>query len=353
VPQKHPKYAGFSPWGTPSCENLAMRSRALLTLSLLTTLPLHADDGAASIAAGGIIVMKREPRITMAKEVLQISPSKIVVDYDFRNNSDQDITTKVAFPVPPYTWEGMIDAYFVDASFDDFKLSIDGQPVAFATEMRAYVAGHEITSLLKAEHIDIASFGHTSTKEGYDSPSADFDHANAHSRARLLAAGAFKDGSPNWRIVKKYYWTQAFPAHKLVHIEHQYTPVLGGSNTIGDPTVYQGKDAVPEYAESCPDPSLRTTLSKIWNKPRGDFDGSPLWINYVNFILTTANTWKTPIEDFTLIVERPTDPKHKTWVSFCWDGPVTQIDPDHFSAHISGLVPKKELQIGFISANVK
>jgi hypothetical protein len=58
--------------------------------------PLHADDGAASIAVGGLVVMKREPRVAMAKEVLQISPTKVIVDYDFRNNSDEDITTSVS-----------------------------------------------------------------------------------------------------------------------------------------------------------------------------------------------------------------------------------------------------------------
>ncbi|HEY6373419.1 MAG TPA: DUF4424 family protein [Candidatus Sulfotelmatobacter sp.] len=49
--------------------------------------------------------------------------------------------------------------------------------------------------------------------------------------------------------------------------------------------------------------------------------------NYVDFILTTANTWKTPIEDFTLIVERPHWKNNRgesdlgDYVSFCWDGP--------------------------------
>ena len=132
-----------------------------------------------------------------------------------------------------------------------------------------------------------------------------------------------------------------------MHIRHQYTPVLGNSNTIGDPSIYRGKDAVDEYAKSCPTPALRDTLSKVWDKSRND-DVSPLSISYVSFILTTANTWKTPIEDFTLIVERPHDPKEKTYVSFCWDGPVTQVDADHFSAHVTGLVPKKELMIGYI-----
>jgi len=71
--------------------------------------------------------------------------------------------------------------------------------------------------------------------------------------------------------------------------------------------------------------------------------------------LTTANTWKTPIEDFTLIVERPHwknnrgEPDLADYVSFCWDGPITKIDADHFSAHTVNLVPAKELRVGFFS----
>ena len=69
-----------------------------------------------------------------------------------------------------------------------------------------------------------------------------------------------------------------------------------------------------------------------------------LELSSVDFILTTANTWKRPIEDFTLIVER-TDPKDT--VSFCWDGPIKKLDANHFQAHATNLIPTKELHIGF------
>jgi hypothetical protein len=55
-----------------------------------------------------------------------------------------------------------------------------------------------------------------------------------------------------------------------------------------------------------------------------------------------------PIEDFTLIVERLHEKDSFTYVSFCWDGPVTKIDADHFIAHATDFVPKTELRIGFI-----
>ena len=190
--------------------------------------------------------------------------------------------------------------------------------------------------------------------------SSDIERLSTTQRKQLIQAHAITGPndrdipwSAEWRVEKRYHWTQTFPAHGVVHIRHEYTPVTGNSNTIGDPSIYHGKDAVSEYAESCPAPAVRNSLAKVWSRPRGPYDGSALSIQYVSFILTTANTWKTPIEDFTLIVERPLDSKYKSYISFCWDGPVTQVDVDHFSAHVTGLVPKKELMIGYIWASVK
>jgi hypothetical protein len=331
-----------------------MRKALLLTVAILTTLPLRADDGAASIGVGGIILMKREPRIVMAREVLNISDAQVVVDYDFRNDSSADITTEVAFPIPDYVDDP--DGPRADlAGFDDFKLFVNGIPTSFKTEVRAFTKRGEITSMLKAYGIDAASFAH-------EHPGKDGNPVNELRRLSrkqlqeldsLRAIESLDDLEPDWSVRKKYHWFQTFPAHATTHIRHEYTPVLGNSNTIGDPKDMKNRHPDEEYASVCPDKSLQNTLAKIWNQPRSPDDVSPLWISYVDFILTTANTWKTPIEDFTLNVERPHDPKYVFYVSFCWDGPVTRIDADHFTSHVVGLLPKKELRVGYIIGNIQ
>ena len=74
----------------------------------------------------------------MAKEVLAIAEDKVTVDYDFRNDTDADITTEVALPTPPYPFDpdgalpNMLD-------FDDFKLSIDRKPAEYGTQVRAFL----------------------------------------------------------------------------------------------------------------------------------------------------------------------------------------------------------------------
>jgi hypothetical protein len=130
----------------------------------------------------------------------------------------------------------------------------------------------------------------------------------------------------------------------IVHIRHEYTPNLGSTNIVRYGMVPPvDAEMVEELKSFCIDDRLRETLSRIAESGSED---APYF--YVDFVLTTANTWKTPIEDFTLIVERPHDKGGSTdYVSFCWDGPVTKIDADRFSAHITDLVPKKELRIGF------
>lgn len=323
---------------------------------------LHADDGAASIAAGGIVVMRRETRITMAKEVLQISPSKVIVDYDFRNDSGQDITTEVAFPIPDYDFS--LDREGATQGFDDFQLWIDGAPAHYLVEARAFLKGQDYTNLLTSVHVDIASYGHgppLDSRGRATAKSRDIQALTDAERRQLEKAGLIAQDcdqgekncidEPLWKVKKKYYWQQTFPARKIVHIRHEYKPVLGSENSVGygmgaNPNKY----AAEEIKSFCLDGPLHTTLQRIAYGQDKDKAAS---YDYVDFILTTANTWKTPIEDFTLIVERPHWKNNRgesllgDYISFCWDGPVTKVDADRFSAHTFNLIPSKDLRIGF------
>jgi len=200
--------------------------------------------------------------------------------------------------------------------------------------------------LLNGMHIDIGTFGHETDND----ISPDVSKLSPAQRKQLEEKGLLDrdDAEPRWKVQKKYYWKQTFPAHKIVHIRHEYTPVVGSENSIK-----YGMGAEPDAQSAyalkgfCIEGNLLTILHKIAYDKDKD---APYF--YVNFILTTANTWKTPIEDFTLIVERPhlKDPNHPSladYMSFCWDGPVTKLDADHFSAYAVDFVPKKELSIGF------
>jgi hypothetical protein len=167
-------------------------------------------------------------------------------------------------------------------------------------------------------------------------------------RQGILVQDQWKNLHANWSVQKRYYWSQTFPAHATVHIRHEYSPVNGYSQIALD-SLDPSSDRTErnpavkadlrfnrnEFTSLCPSPEQVKNLSKA---------KGILFANWVDFILTTANTWKRPIEDFTLIIER-TDPKDT--VSFCWNGFVEKLDPNHFRAKATNLIPTKELHIGF------
>jgi hypothetical protein len=340
-----------------------------------------ADDSAASIAAGGL-VPRRETRIVMAKEVLWISEKKVVVDYDFRNDTDQNVTTEVAFPIPPYKNDFVSGPALEDQSFQGFKLRVDGKPVDYESEATATLNGNDVTAILKANHIDISTFGHfidhvdSKHQEVIDSP--DFTRLSKSERDQLVKAGIFELDQAawgKWTVHLQYHWTQTFPAHSTVHIRHEYSPVAGYSplsmqmvvSTLNSSEVKkQGQlnnnindqldqNILPNF---CTEPAfLRTLLHDLISgnstphpdnlQDAGEIEFGASW---VEFILTSANTWQRPIEDFTLIIERgKSEQGGKRLISFCSpaNGKVDKLDADHFQVHLTNFVPTSELHIGF------
>jgi hypothetical protein len=333
-----------------------------------------ADDSAAAIAAGGL-VPRRETRIVMAKEVLRIGLKKIVVDYDFRNDSDHDVTTEVAFPVPPYRYDA-VAGNIAEQSFSDFKLFINGKPAQFKTEVKATLNGQDVTGVLVADKIDIASFGHTdesaTDETGGNYPVRDLIRLPKAEQEQLKAWGLFNldEGFPlaSWAVHLQYHWRQVFPAHSTTHIRHEYSPIVGSKSISPSPEVltladhthrhqrYEAKldgsdrDDLNFLVSFCPDePALHELASARvhfdWNGRR-DVALEPYW---VDFILTSANTWQRPIEDFTLIIERSFFDNRWSLISFCspGNGKVEQLDSDHVQVHLTDFVPWSELHIGF------
>jgi len=325
-----------------------------------------ADDSAASIAAGGL-VPRRETRIVMAKEVLEIGIEKVEVDYDFLNESDDDVTTEVAFPVPPYESDFPDGRPLKAQQFKSFRLYVDAKAVPYAIEAKASLKDRDVTALLAASHIDIASFGNfDDSKPNSDPKIRDFDRLSAQEKRKIIAAGLISiDGgeeTPNWTVHLQYHWTQRFPAHGTVHIRHEYEPVVGYqlmpraviARKLG---IADGKQAklgefdrydAEQLASFCPDDSFLHGILARFVGNSGDADYSSLL--WVDFILTTANTWQRPIRDFTLTVERPKKKDDfSRAISLCSPGAVKRVDADHFEVHLQDFVPAKELRIGFFA----
>jgi len=316
----------------------------VLTAGLAAGTALYGNDGAASTAAGGI-QLKRETRISMEKERLFISENKITVEYEFLNETDRDVSTEVAFPIPPYDYAGIFNGGDYPRPIEHFRVWAEGREVAYQSEVKAMLRGVNYSARLRQLGIDVASLGHFDNASGDEPFARDFRKLSKQQQRELRRIGLFDEYFPQWTVVMTHHWQQVFPAHKILQVRHEYSPVIGGENTVLSDLINKKaeKRHLVTFAQWCINPPLQKTLETLMRKT----DSSS--VKWVDYILTTANTWKTPIKQFELVVERakPDTSAKYYYVSFCWDGQILQPDPDHSVVRASNYVPKRELSIAF------
>lgn len=333
---------------------------AILLAVLLSLSVAHstlADDSAASLGVGGIHLEKNS-RISMVKESLNVGIDRVTVEYEFLNNTSQDINTKVAFPIPEYRCDEPIDGCPENA-FHDLQVWADGKAVAYSADLKAILKDRDYSAELQRLGIDPDAFGHFDSDalaQGFTNGGdhSDFAKLSAEDRAKLVRLGlADDDMSPLWSLRKLFYWEQTFPAKTTVHIRHQYKPWAGWTDVdyrtmsalAKSPQATQGGQAwgyLPEIAGACVDRPLQAKL-------QSDVRNASVVFTWVDFILKTANNWKTPLSNFELVVEKPkpADSRSVWYASFCWDGRVERLDPDHFRVRAKNFVPERDLHVGF------
>ena len=336
---------------TPIISLSGITAGAALTAAILSGIfiPIHADDSTASTAAGGI-QLRREAGISMDKERLTITPDKVSVEFWFRNVTDKSITTEVAFPVPPY--EFAFDDPGGPRDFADFKLWVDGFPTPYQIDAHAKLKEKDYTNLLRKLGIDIATFGKFNWKNDPPNGSPQIAKLSTSDRTSLLQLGLLDNadnGFPQWSVVKMYYWRQTFPVAGTVHIRHLYRPVRGFQAFAPD-----------EIRKRLPGTCLSQGLFQelraeaVAEERQTPSSGEYIYSAWVNYVLTTANTWKTPIKDFQLVVDGSTASKDMSYpyVSFCWDGPIEKVSPSHWVARRKDFIPQHELAVYYFDVPI-
>ncbi len=140
----------------------SMLRRLLLASIAALPLPALANDSTAELGTGGLI-LSRSDMISMESEDLFISKERVTVDYVFRNRSDQDIETIVAFPMPdieanPY-WMAAIPRTRPD-NFLGFRVTVDGQPASSRnSSRRPSPSASTYSQELEAEGVPFYPFG--------------------------------------------------------------------------------------------------------------------------------------------------------------------------------------------------
>ena len=302
----------------------------------IASMHLLANTGVGSVKAGGI-VLRSERRVAIQREKLFISPKQIRVDYVFFNETAQPLRIPVVFPLPEQRDE---DDWQVD--FEDFKVRVDGRPEAYHTSIQAFLDGTEVTAQLREAGIRPRSFRASLRGRRRKDDRDDIRRLPEAVRERLAKAGLISDPqicNPQWTIRKAHHWLQTFPARRKLQISHTYRPAWGAQGLMTKKDLLE-----PEANERqfCRDPDLRAAIRDWRPDDRAGIFDAPSY-TYVDYVLTTANTWKTPIDAFELVVQAAPGER----ASFCWAGPVEKLDAQMSRAIVKGFVPTGELRVNF------
>ncbi len=334
------------------CATMSGRVSALATglvlVAWLTATVARANDTIAEITPQGL-QFRVEAGIAMVEEELYISRTRVEVGYRFRNLTDRDIRAEVAFPVPPFHFQEMANVPHSRSplNFDDFQVEVNGRRVEYRTEVRALVEGQDHTDTLNALGISVEDFGR------FDWPGfvmRDLARLSGQERGRLEQLGLLvadeADGRrlllPNWTVAETYHWTQDFPAGAEVGIRHRYTPYHGGMYLPYSRTrvVDLSVDAGEILEQACIDDKTRQAIEQRLRSHAGD-GLRYLFIDWVPYILTTANNWSGPIGRFHLVLDKPAG----SLLSLCLDEKLTKTGPNRFEAWVDNFVPRKDLRV--------
>lgn len=305
-----------------------------------------ANDTSAALGTGGLQFVHNDA-VEMSSEQLYVSEREVRVRYLFRNRTDRDVTSIVAFPMPDISYsEREIDIPNRSAdNFLDFKTTVDGKPVETATERRVFALGLERTRLLADLKVPLMPL--------LPETAAILDGLPAEKKAELvslgiarvdeydLGKGMEKHLTPfNWTLKTTYFWTQTFAAGRDIVIEHRYRPSVGqtAQGTHYDPAA-RAPAAIEDLrrmtATYCIDESFKTAAARALQ------GGGNLSEARISYILMTGSNWLGPIKDFTLTIDKGAP---ENLVSFCGTG-IKKTGPTTFQVTAKDFYPQQDLDV--------
>lgn len=319
------------------------------TLVLAGSASAFANDTMAKLDTGGL-VFGTSLEIAMEKEDLFISPEKVTVDYVFRNTSDKDIETLVAFPMPeitggPYTMQAIPDE--TSDNFLGFSVTMNGVEITPQLQQRAWAADVDVTDDLVTHGVPLMPFAETALEALANVPD---DVLEDWIRRGIVIPNEYDDNAdqkiPFWTMRSAYYWDAKFPAGETVSVSHAYRPSVGG--TAGTSFYSDGKfnERFAEYEyRYCTDDGFKRAIEKAAkNSP----DGYPrLMETWLSYVLTTGGNWALgTIGDFTLTIDKGSP---RNLVSFCGQG-VEKIGPTTFRMKAKDYYPERDINILIMQA---
>lgn len=298
------------------------------------TLAAVANDSIATLGAGGLILVRADT-ITMEKEDLFVSLGEVRVNYRFRNNSAEDRTYLVAFPMPEIDPQNYLESDISvpdrnQENFMNFAVAVAGIKIKPNLEMRALSGGLDITDIVTKLGLPLNPLADATRKAVGALPREKLEP--------LLAMGAIavddNGAAPAWSLKSTYYWQQKFPAKAALAVTHTYTPAAGAT------FYYESTDNAGTLARDfCIDAGTAKAIAR--KIAAGSKDSPYLMQRTIDYILTTGANWQGAIGDFRLVVDKGAP---EAIVSFCMEG-VNKISPTQFEVRKTDFYPTDELHI--------
>lgn len=363
-----------------------MLKRSLLAAAALAALlvaPAAANDGFAGFTSTGLEFQKTDD-IAMQSEDLYISPTDIRVDYVFKNTSSADVSGVVAFPMPPFAVSTFLfsPTQFSAKELDkenplDFTATVDGQAVAVKADRRAYVP----KPIPEPENPDAPYVPPPASAE-YDDPGIDIteeltaagiplsydpevlfpilDKLPEDKLKPLIDKGYLgKDDAngpelrwiPGWAISTRYYWEQTFKAGAETKISHAYKAHPSGGlfywyDWTKPDENWESDPNADDKAKYC---ITEAGIAEIHNALPQDPEQGNLrhgTAYTIQYVLTTANTWKGPIGTFKLTLDKKDE---KSALAVCMDG-IAKTGATTYTVDKQNWSPEKDLEVLVITA---
>lgn len=337
------------------------RIAAATALAAVLAAPGFGNDGFGGLTATGL-QFDQTGVVQMLSEDLYLSLDKIKVAYVFRHSGDEDLTGEVIFPLPPINLGAINESDFaIDrAQLDkenivNFTATVEGKKVAVKTDRIAVIEppygekerpasetytapGEDITATLAKYNIPLSlDFGKVVAAL------AKLPQAAKDDLTKLGYAG-FDDngGYPMWSIIERYHWTQTFPHGKDIKIEHAYDGAFPGGVFMltdkEDPASYQAELNKKYCVDAGTLKAMKNALTKSGEGDEIYYGGTAY---YVDYVLTTANTWAGPIGDFKLTIDKG---NAKNVISLCVDG-IKKTGPTTFVVEKKNFTPASDISI--------
>lgn len=323
-----------------------------------TSRAVLANDSTAVLGAGGL-QLTVSTDVAMEREDLYLSTEQVRVRYVFRNHSNRDVTTRVAFPLPDVPL-GPVDNVALpsdkDNNFVSFSVVANSRRVEPSLEQRAIsspveidgkarsgpAAGTDITAQVRQAGLPLNP-NLPSWKEKLGSLSREAREGLVRDNILYDTDGTAEGLGPQWSLRETYHWEQSFPAGQSIPVEHSYKPIVGSAYFVGESGE---KDRLADYKRKyCLDRAGEAGVQRLIEKAAaanaaGRDIRARVFADEVGYILTTGANWKGPIGSFKLTIDKL---EPDAIVSFCING-TKKIGQTTFIVQRSNFTPSEDVR---------